>query len=125
MNYTKPRAWRPPTSFGRISPPVREADVTKQVIDFLEARGWRPVRMQVGGRRSFRFGEKGMADWLCTRYRTGEKFHGVFWLELKTATGKLRPGQLEWIEAERAKGALVCVADSLESFQGWYEEVYG
>ncbi len=129
--------------------PVREADVTKQVIDFLKVRGWRPVRMHSGlfrGRQAsrVRVGEVGMSDWLVARYRdviTEQEIRfaegygltwepprppDLFWLELKAdEKKKLRPGQSEWIAAEREKGALVCVAHSLESFTAWYEEIYG
>ncbi len=130
---TPARPTSPPHDFGvppKGAAPVREADVTKQVIDFLKALGWRPVRNNVGRiRRSYRFGEKGMADWTMIRYApwNGGGFGRVamFWLELKKPGEKLRPGQPEWIDAERAKGALVCVAHSLKSFQSWYEEVYG
>ncbi len=65
---------------------LSEADVTRQVCDFLEAEGWRGVRMNVGGMsyraitkktgwaggdvvdRYVAFGEPGMPDWLFIRY---------------------------------------------------------
>ena len=122
---------------------MKEADVTRQVIDYLEARGWRAIRMQSGlfkratpgytGR--VRVGEVGIPDWLIVSYLYPYDHYlgppavsispALFWLELKRPGEKLRKGQPEWIDKERARGALVCVADSLESFEEWYGEVYG
>lgn len=105
---------------------MTERDVQKQVLDFLRERHWRPVRMTVGRFRSRVFvGERGMCDWLFLRYaRYSSAVHQdhFFWLELKRPGEKPSPHQLAWIEAERVKGALVCVADSLEAFQNWYKE---
>ena len=51
----------------------------------------------------------------------------VLWVEYKSATGKLKPAQLQWAAAERARGALVWMATvdfppTIEGFQQKYRE---
>lgn len=121
---------------------LSEADVTKQVCDFLAVEGWRGVRMNVGGisytptgfpPRFVQFGEKGMSDWLFIRYemiwRIAKKpshygMANVMWLEMKAPGKKPKPHQLAWHEAERARGALVKVVDHFETFRDWYRGTF-
>ncbi len=89
------------------------------------------------------FGEIGMADCLYVRYGTAARVWPQFpaetmplpnpvraaadlmWIEWKSLKGKAKPHQLQWIKAERARGALVFLAGvdfpaSIEGFGAWY-----
>ncbi len=100
-----------------------ERDVTKQVKDFLESRGWRGVRMQrTIVRGQFQTGEPGMADFLFVHYLSGKHL----WIEFKRpGDGRVSPVQKDWQHAERSRGAHVWVVDNLDEFEGDYEEVFG
>lgn len=124
-----------------------EARVVKELITFLEARGWRTVRMESGfvpGAGSF--GEKGIADYCFIRYSDSASVPGaaiVMWIETKAPnykprcncvarhrdpeTGRMKPekvcrscGQKRWQAAERARGALVLQVCDVEAFKAWY-----
>ena len=76
--------------------------------------GVRIFRMQVGTARDpstgqvVRFGVPGMADWLvCVGVAHG-------WLELKSATGRLRPDQLRFQDAVLRNGGVYRVARTVE-----------
>ena len=116
---------------------LSEADVTRQVCDFLQSECWRGVRMNVGVAtnlatgKQVAFHERGMPDWLFIRYWQDDRrvlnmepFADLMWCEMK-APGK-KPGahQLAWHEAERARGALVVVVDNYEVFRDWYRGVF-
>jgi hypothetical protein len=101
---------------------LAERDVTKQIRDYLELRGWRPVRMMssvIPG--AFRVGEKGMPDYLFLHYRR----RVALWVEMKAPAGRLRPEQTAWIDAERRRGGLVAVVDDLDMFDAWYTGLFG
>ena len=75
---------------------LSEADVTKQIVDFLRAHRWRVVRQQSGLFRSptsnarVRIGETGMCDWYAYRPVKMNHSNGLvqfFELEIK-APGK-------------------------------------
>ncbi len=67
------------------------------------------------------FGEEGMPDYLYIRYwHPGNPIAEVMFIEFKRPGGKPEPHQHAWHEAERARGALVVVADSIEGFYAWY-----
>jgi hypothetical protein len=107
-----------------------EREVTKKVKQYLELRGWRGVRMQrtvVSG--SFQAGEPGEADMLFVRYRANGNVprtgHDMIWIEFKSPTGHLGPKQIEWIERERKRGAMVEVVDDPEAFRLFYEKTFG
>jgi len=114
-----------------------EAQLEKTCTEMLELDDWRslktdPVRNREWGKG---FGELGMADRLYIRYGwPSERFWGtalVMWIEWKcmrpgrkTAT-KAQQHQLDWIAAERARGALVLLAGvdfpaTFEGFKAWY-----
>jgi hypothetical protein len=120
---------------------LTEADVTKQCKDWLEARGWRGVRMnrglmkRAGGATSF--GEPGQPDWLFLLYRqSNEALACAIWIEFK------RPGvdarcicatkpprkrctacdQAHWKMTERARSAEVWTIHSFEEFSEHYHE---
>lgn len=120
-----------------------EADVTRQCLDFLEAHGWRPVRMgrgvaTFGNRGTVTFGEPGVTDWEMIKYiPTSERgLCRLVWCEFKQPGSKKKcicltkkprqrctyHDQIAWQARERARGALVVKVDSLEQLQGmgWY-----
>ena len=95
---------------------LAERDITRTVRDYLELRGWRPVRINAGP-----FGKAGMPDFLWLHYKRG--LH--FWTEFKAPTGRVGPLQAEWIEAERKRGATVLVVGDVDAFISFYEERFG
>lgn len=110
---------------------LKERDVAKQVSDFLQWRGWRRLRNQVGlatnmGGQTIRFGEKGMPDLLFLLYvPVHQPWTLALWIETKRKGGRLSDHQEEWQEQERARGALVVNVDNFEVFAGWYEAALG
>ena len=127
-----------------------EANVTEQCIGFLEAHGWRPVRMGRGkmvfGDRAVTFGEPGVTDWELIKYiPTSERgLCRLVWCEFKqsgskrsghtcTQPSKIKLGkrirctacdQRDWQERERARGALVVKVDTFEQLRTmeWWRE---
>ena len=124
---------------------MKEREVTAKCICWLEAKGWRCLRMQSGryrGRaRSFvNVGEIGMADWLCIDYEEGtsppeadEEYFtsdirlrpSKFWLEIKAPGKQISPKQRVWIKAEEERGGTIIIADSLEVLEFQYRELFG
>lgn len=113
---------------GRLK--LSEADVVRQVCDFLEAHGWRLFRTGYGeihraGEARATVGEEFMPDRLCVRYKTGA-YCELLWIEFKrkkapgVRAGKLTAGQDNWIQEERARGATCVVVDDLVEFLDWY-----
>lgn len=103
-----------------------EREVTKQVLDFLRTRGWRPIRHQrtiMPG--SFQTGEAGMADHENVFYLLG----GVsvtLWTEFKrTKGGKLSEDQKDWQLEERRRGAVVWNVNEFNVFLPMYMEQFG
>jgi hypothetical protein len=123
MNLKRPKSNYP------TAQQLLERDVTKQVKDFMEFRGWRPVRMQrtvVPG--AFQTGEPGIPDFLFVRYlRTA--FSGLsvaVWIELKRARGgKVSDEQHKWRDREKARGAIVLKASNIADFEREYERLFG
>ena len=116
----------------RVTP---EAELTKQVVDFLEAHGWRAIRMSrgvatFGDRGTVTFGEPGMPDWLFLKYvEVGLRPHALaVWVEFKRhgavetcvcLTKKPRSrctkcDQITWKSREQFRGAQVHRIESLE-----------
>lgn len=118
--------------------PLSEADVAKQVKDFLVWRKWRAVRMQrtvVPGQ--FQTGEPGIPDFLFLRYLP-DGVTLTLWVEFKKPTDRrgcrCRPGkttlctqcaQAKWKERERRLGAVVVEVSDLDAFHRWYDREYG
>jgi hypothetical protein len=111
----------PPT----IAAKLLEREVTGQIRDYLQLKGWRSIRMQrtvVPGQ--FQSGEPGMADFLFVRYlKPG--LAAALWVELKRPGGKLRPRQVEWIARERQRGGSVMVVEEFEEFERSYRTLFG
>jgi hypothetical protein len=121
---------------------LTEAQIEKQCSDFLALDGWRSLKTDPCSNKEWGkgFGEKGMADHLYLRYwNKGDPrgpVHGfrtrvydpqaeVLWIEWKRPGGKAAPHQRVWIEAERARGALVLLAGedfsaTFDGFVSWY-----
>lgn len=123
---------------------LTERDLSKQICDFMQYRGWRKLRNNVGGRmgnegQMIPFGERGMPDQLFLRYYrqpTGGAL--VLWIEMKRPGANMKcrcvPGdkrtcrncqQRIWRDKERARGAVVIVADDLDEFCRWYDDHFG
>lgn len=119
-----------------------EKHVSKQVVDFLRAHGWRAVRTQFAfAPGSFTTGEPGMPDWCFIRYMPVD-FHPsralVMWVEVKGPNDQRKcrcgPGerkpckvcrQHQWQDRERARGAVVVVVSDLDWFIAEYEKAFG
>lgn len=110
---------------------LKERDVTKQVVDFLAHRRWRPHRAHVGKfvpyaerdaekPRVLSIGEEGDPDWLFVHPK-----HGPLYIELK-AWGK-KPSKLQKIrlEALRKEGFRAEWFDSLEGLESYYRREFG
>ena len=124
------------------SPPLSEADVLKQVKDWVERRGWRWYRMDAGGyttpQAGYRpHGEPGVPDLCCFYYLGGGKSI-VLWIEIKSPKDKgrctCRPfnrklcrscGQKQWRKVEEARGALVWQVNDLRVFEESYGKTFG
>lgn len=125
---------------------LKEADIAKTCTDLLSADGWRAVRTDpvADRRRGKGFGELGMADYLYIRYEPGAGTSEadlavpdilsvgaeVMWVEWKRIdrrgkTTAVRPHQLDWHRAERARGAYTLIAGvdfpaTIDGFIAWY-----
>lgn len=139
MIATEKRAAR---TMARKAPKPLERDINKGIKDILELDGWRIILMETVSdhqRRRY-FGEPGMADMLCLRYKTPCKEHQkprldlicspvkaeVLWIEGKRKDGKLSKTQANWHGYERMIGAFTIIAKldfdpSIEGFFTWYK----
>lgn len=110
------------------SPSVKlsEAEVTKQVTDFLRYRKWTLIRLNSGlfqtrdgGQRIYQIGEKGQADWLALK-GFGNGAARVLFIEMKATGKKPSKEQLRWMVVKGKEGLEATWTDSLESFIEWY-----
>ena len=108
---------------------LREREISQQVRDFLNWKGWRILRNNVTTVRDHAgnwtsFGEKGMPDFTALFYlqhaRPGMAV--CLWVEVKQKDGVLRPHQVVWHRDETARGGLVVVARDFEEFERFYWE---
>lgn len=126
---------------------LTERDVARQVRDFLEAHGWRAIRMQVasvarptGG--GFHVGQVGMPDYLFLRYEgdipeSAKHDYSEFepnplhaacqhlWVETKAPGKKRTAAQEIWAVNEQLRGAVGVVVDDFDKFQTWYWQEFG
>ncbi len=121
-----------------------ESDVTKQVKSFMEAHGWRSVRMQrmvLPG--SFQTGEPGMADTCWIRYEPRPEFPAlglILWIEYKKESDRRKCrclqnlgtrkrctpcDQKNWQAKERARGAVVWIVNDIDWFIELYRKNFG
>lgn len=95
---------------------IKESDIQKAVMDYLQLDGWRVFHFEYGfdERSKKTHGELGMPDLLCIRYLTSNRLvlagAAVLWIELKSLTGKHRSEQIVWRKAEAERGGLVWCA---------------
>src|SRR5450755_3556323 len=109
-----------------------EKHVSRQVRDFLEARGWRIVRNNVtkfpgGSGRWVQVGEPGMPDYQAIKYlphKSGAAL--VLWIELKrNRRGRMGEDQVKWGDLETRRGAIVLRVDDIDDFMDLYEKQFG
>lgn len=101
-------------------PKVKEAEILKACLDWLEWKGYTAWRMPIspvmrgGGQNKLRFSPsplKGFPD-ICGILNN---FPGRLWAcELKTPSGKLSEDQRIWIDKLSRAGVVAIVARSLE-----------
>jgi hypothetical protein len=103
-----------------------ESDVLRQCLDYLQIKGilaWRsnqiPARTKTGGYRKF-VGRKGVADIL------GCLDDGrLLAVEVKSATGKLKPEQELFLSAVRDRGGVALVIRDVTELQRELEDLHG
>lgn len=99
---------------------LRESAVTRQVCDWLKARGWDCIRLHAGtvSKRGYkiRLGRKGRPDWLMVHPE-----HPAFFCEMKrNKGGKLNAEQTKQIELLERSGYKVATPASIEKFIHWW-----
>jgi len=122
---------------------IKEADVLRQVKHFFSFRGWRVLRMDVGGYTRpvagyQPFGEPGCPDLLCIFYLDAEGKALLLWVEVKSPGDRrkcrCRPftdkpcqvcRQELWAKLEEQRGGLVIRVDDLRWLEQWYGEQFG
>jgi hypothetical protein len=108
----------------RRKPKLAENDVEVALVGFLNAHGWRCIRLLAGtfksmdGKRYVVGAPTGIPDWLCIR---GREF---FLLEAKAPGRFVKPGSKQeiWIRQARQEGIPVFVADDYDKFVKAYFE---
>lgn len=93
------------TGQARREATMRESDFQARVIDLAHLRGWRvhhtrPARTARGNWITPLAGDRGAPDLLLARNGA------VLLAELKTAAGRLGPGQADWLDALGDHGRL-------------------
>lgn len=116
------------------APKVLEAGVSKACVDFLEAHGWRAIRMPRGktnfAGRWVTMHEPGQTDWEFIKYKMGSRIgeSRTIWIEFKDPNDKRKCtcltkaprarcticDQQNWRVREQARGAVVLRIESLE-----------
>ena len=112
------------------TPKLTEAQVTKQICDFLCYRRWIVKRNNVGkfkspdGKRTISVGERGEADLTATRpvrADIGKGLCHVIHIEIKARGERPSAWQETWLAVRRNEGYLAGWWESLESFEEWYD----
>lgn len=92
---------------------MTESQIQKQIIDYIRLLNGLVFRMNAGStKHNVKLAPKGTPDLF-----TVTPF-GAYWIEVKTATGKLRKSQVAMIKKLRDMGQIVIVARSLEDVKG-------
>jgi hypothetical protein len=104
----------------RRLPGPTEAELLKQVIAYLRLRGWFawrngtgafPLQSEGSKRRFFRAGAPGSGDVFAIKA-------GVFLsIEVKTATGRVRPSQADWMDRVNEHGGVAFVVRSIAGLE--------
>ena len=93
---------------------MTESTIQKQIIDYLKAAGHIVLRMNSGmAAKNIHLCPPGTPD-LLTVSPSGK----VTWVEIKTATGKLRPAQVDMICDLKARKQEIIIARSLSDVSG-------
>lgn len=108
---------------------VKERDVSRTCVDYLQLRGWHCVRQNAGP-----YGGKGVADYVALHYRRGESM----WIEFKSPADRrgcrcatMRRGrctsclQAEFAQMVTGMGGRVMRVKSADEFFDWYERLFG
>lgn len=120
---------------------ITEAQVSKAIVDFLRAEGWRVERLQSGlfrqpgknGKR-VRIGEPGRADYFAVRVPSRGPYEDLiqfFYFEVKAPRKKPTAKQQRWLEDRRRERFLAVWFDSFDrpqngfaEFLTWYQETF-
>jgi len=115
---------------------MKESEIQRQILDYLEARGILAYRMNTGAmaaeyngkQRFMRFGVAGMADILAFRVRErGVDDRGAWclfteimptWIEVKTTKGKQSKKQKSFQAQVEQHGHRYVLARSVEDVEG-------
>lgn len=106
-----------------VHPQLREADVIRQVLDWMLAKGWVSYRLQSGLVRGatrgtfIKLNRTGTPDFIFTRADR------CLFFEAKGPKKKLRPAQENWFAIAKLNGTPAIWADSLEMFMAKYAEM--
>jgi len=114
---------------------LSEADVTRQICDFLRARGWILKRQQSGlfqrpeSAARVRIGEVGEADWMALKstpilseYGKFAGLSAVIFFGVKAPGRKPSFDQSVWLETRRRLHFEADWFDSPDKFAAWYQE---
>lgn len=107
-----------------------ENEVEEDVITWLKARGWRPIRQHVGlvvrGNSVGSVGKRGMCDWKFERPAPNQPgtLQSFEW-EAKATGKKPSKRQREYMALRTHQGFLCCWFDSLAGLRAWYRGVFG
>lgn len=120
---------KPTTGATRSKVRLKEADVTKQVVDFLKAEGWYAQRMNTGmfqrpgAHQRIMIGSKGQADYLFLK-ATGDPFKAIcLFIEFKRPGGLVKNSQIEWAQKMHDRGFTVLRVWNLEMFKASYYKI--
>jgi len=118
-----------------------ERHVEQAILDRLRLNGWRCHRLKsdvhAGNRRQKQEREEvGTPDYIAIRVYAGMKQRCIggecslhqcdaFYIEAKSARGKLRTSQIIWHAEARKAGYIVIVASSIEQFEQEYRRYFG
>ena len=97
-----------------------EKDVTRQIVDFVESKGWTAIRLHTGTTQVkgswIRHGKKGRLDWVFLHPE-----YPAFYCEMKrNKGGKVSDEQIESIALLERQGYEVAVPSSIEEFKLWH-----
>jgi plasmid maintenance system antidote protein VapI len=109
QRWNAAEAHRTTEQLRQAGPALSEEDFQRRVMDYAQVRGWRQVHFRPA-RQGDKWvtavtGDPGCPDLILAR--AGQ----VLLVELKSATGRLRPGQPEWLAAAGPHGRLWRPAD--------------
>lgn len=145
--FPKKKRGRPPGSTNVPKQPrekkrredLPENQVTKQCVDWLNAKGWNVVRQQSGlftrpgGQARIRIGEPGTTDWRMERRimpgghridaRKVATICQLAYIELKAPGKAPSDEQLLFMERQRANGFPAMWFDSLKDLKKWYAKL--